>query len=126
MGNIYVYEAERGYLDYTLSYGTDWSEPEKRGLPIPRTDTIKVYFYIKNDYSDDTPLIALTDDASQQIEWLDEENGKLRVQLGTVTLGKAGNDKVYELRIHLGDGSWMTVQIGKIDIRPSVVRIPSS
>lgn len=125
MGNLHVYEAEKGFMDFTLTYGTGWSVESDRGKAIPKSATQKVYFDVKNDFSDATSIISLTDADPLQIEWLDEVNGKIRVKLGDTTEGHAGNDKVYELRLKMSDGSWMTAKAGKLDILHSVVGTPA-
>lgn len=124
MANLKVYEAERGFFDFTLTYGERWSDAALRGNPIPRSATSRVYFSVKNVVSESTPFIALTDAAVGQIQWLDEANGKIRVKLGETTEGHAGNNKQYELRLKMLDGSWLTAKAGQIDILPSVVGTP--
>lgn len=125
MANLKVYEAERGFFDFTLTYGERWSVEVLREQPIPKTATTRVYFSVKNDVSETDPFIALTDENSLEIEWLDEINGKIRVKLGETTEGHTGNDKAYELRLKMSDGSWITAKAGKLDILPSVVGTPA-
>lgn len=125
MANLKVYEAERGFFDFTLTYGDRWSNAALQGKPIPKTATGRVYFSVKNDVSESSPFIALTDEDPSDIEWLDEANGKIRVKLGETTEGHAGNDKQYELRLKMSDGSWMTAKAGQLDILPSVVGTPA-
>ena len=125
MANLKVYEAERGFFDFTLTYGERWSDVSLRGKPIPKTATSRVYFSVKNTVSDADPFIAFTDEDPLEIQWLDETNGKIRVKLRETTEGHVGNDKQYELRLKMADGSWMTAKAGMIDILPSVVGTPA-
>jgi len=125
MANLKVYEAERGFFDFTLTYGERWSDVSLRGEPIPKTAVSRVYFSVKNNFSDSTQFIEFTDEDPLEIQWLDETNGKIRVKLRETTEGHAGNDKEYELRLKLLDGSWLTAKAGKLDILPSVVGTPA-
>lgn len=119
-----LYEAERGFFDFTLIYGERWSDVALRGKPVRRSDVTTAFFSLKNDVADAEPIVQLSDEDVTEIEWLDESNGKIRVKLGTTTEGHAGNDKPYELRLKMADGSWMTARAGTLDILPSVVGTP--
>lgn len=125
MANLKVYEAERGFFDFTLTYGERWSDAALQGKPIPKTAISRVYFSVKHKFSDSSPFIELTDEDPLEIQWLDETNGKIRVKLRETTEGHAGDDKEYELRLKLIDGSWLTAKAGKLDILPSVVGTPA-
>lgn len=124
MAAVKVYEAERGFFDFTLTYGERWSDVSLRGNPIPKTAIDRVYFSVKNIVSDVDPFIALTDASPTEIAWLDETNGEIRVKLGGTTEGHVGNDKPYELRLKMIDGSWLTAKAGTINILPSIVGTP--
>ncbi len=125
MANLKVYEAERGFFDFTLTYGERWSDESLQGKPIPKSALDRAYFSVKNAVSDADPIIALTDETPSEIQWIDEVNGKIRVKLGETTEGNAGNNKEYELRLKMLDGSWLTAKAGKFDILPSVVGTPA-
>ena len=125
MANLKVYEAERGFFDFTLTYGERWSVVGLRGQLIPKSATTRVYFSVKNDVTEVDPFIALIDENALEIQWLDEANGEIRVKLGETTEGHTGNDKAYELRLKMFDGSWLTAKAGMINILPSVVGTPA-
>lgn len=119
-----LYEAARGFFDFTLIYGDRWSQAPLRGKPVPRSAVSKVFFSLKDDIADTDAIVSLSDEDISEIEWLDEENGKVRVKLGEKTEGHTGEDKPYELRLKMCDGSWITAFSGLLTILPSVVGTP--
>ena len=121
---ITIKEAERGFLDFTMRYSNKWSVVAKRNTPVLKADTSTVYFYVKTNLSDAAAAFTLTDASAAQIEWLDENEGKIRVKLGTNTEGQVGDNQWYELRVKLTDATWITVEQGRIHIKDSVVDTP--
>src|SRR4051812_2383547 len=120
MPELSVYEGERGYIDYTLSYGPLWSVSAKRNTPVLQADVSRLYFYVKASDSG-TAYITLTDASSSQIEWLSATAGTIRVKLGSGTAGHTGDGQPYELRIKLTDGSYVTAEHGKLNVLESTV-----
>lgn len=121
--DILVYENEDVFLDFPLFYGQQYSVTAKRGLPVPRADTSAIYFYVAATISS-SPYLSLTDASSTQIEWLDTTTGKIRVHLGSNTNGHVGDNQVYEVRIKMADGTYITLDTGTIHIKPSIVDRP--
>ena len=124
MPDIQVSEYERGFIDYTLTYGQQYSVVAKRGTPVLQSDVTHVYFYVKATLSDTSPFISLSDASSSQIEWLDATAGKIRVKLGTNTGTHAGDSQPYELRLKMADGSYISAETGLLYIKNSVVDNP--
>ncbi len=119
---IQVYEAERGFIDYTLMYAPNWSVVAKRNTPVLQADVTTLYFFVKNPSG--TAVLSLTSASSSQIEWLSSTAGTIRVKLGTNTEGKVNDDNDYELRILFTDNGYVTADAGKLDILESVVDTP--
>lgn len=123
VANFTVVEGKSYGIKFTMTYADDWITVSKQGDPIARADVTTVYFYIKRRATDTTPRITLTDADSDEIEWLDEANGIIRVHLNDNTEGYAGyND--YELAVKFPDGSYTSLEIGKLYITESVVDTP--
>ncbi len=123
IANFTVIEGRKYNLPFTMTYSDDWDEVVERGLPIQRSDVDTVYFYIKRRATDSQARLQLTDADDAEIEWTDEAGGELVVHLGANTSGFGGyND--YELSIKWPDGSFSTVEMGKMFVRESVVDNP--
>src|SRR5438046_2312354 len=120
MADIVVYEYERGLIDVTLTYSSQFSTVAKRGTPVLQTDVTRVYFYVKTLLADSAAWLTLTDASASQIEWIDATHGQLRVKLGTTTGGHAADNQPYELRLKLTDGSYLTVDTGMLHVKNSV------
>lgn len=124
MPDITVYEYERAYLDYTLKYGPTWSVTAKRNTPVLQTDTSNIYFYVRPT---ETGANFITLSVGLGITWINGPNatdGKIRVALGSTTGGHAADNQVYELRVKLSDGSYVTAEAGRLNIRQSYVDNP--
>lgn len=114
-------EGEAAKIDYTLTYGPNWSDSTKRGLPIPRSAITTVYFWVKTLASDTTAWLKLDDASATKIVWLDETNGRFRVLFPSSTEGHTGDRQPFECRAKLTDGSLVTVESGYVNILESVV-----
>jgi hypothetical protein len=124
MPKLQVIESSRSFIDRTLLYGANWSDEDKQGEPVARDDLTAVYFFLKEDIDDASPVLSLSDAAPSQIEWIDEDEGEIRIKLGTNTEGLAGYKQAYELRLKFPDGSFVTAERGTLDILDSVVDTP--
>lgn len=119
---ISVSEGDNSKADFTLTYSQSWSDATKRGLPVPKTDTSKVFFYVSKTITG-SPWLTLTDASSSQIQWLDAVNGKIRVFFNgnQGTAGQIGDSQAYELRIKMADGTYVSVERGTFNVLDSVV-----
>lgn len=117
------YEGEAAKIDYTLTYGANWSDSTKRGLPVPRSATTKIFFYVKLLASDTTAWLKLTDASSSQITWTDATNGQFRILFPASTEGHTGDRQPFECRAQMSDGSLITVESGYINVQESVVDV---
>jgi hypothetical protein len=123
IANFTVIEGRKFNIPFTMSYSADWHDPAKQGLPIEQADVDTVYFYMKRRANDAVARLELTDADAAEIDWIDTENGEIEVLLGANTSGFAGyND--YELSIKWPDGSFSSVEIGKMFVQESVVDNP--
>lgn len=124
VANFTVIEGRKYNIPFTMTYSDDWDEVIKRGEPIERADVTTVYFYMKRRATDSTARLELSDAETTEIEWIDENEGQIEVHLNSNTSGFSGyND--YELSIKWPDGSFSTVEIGKMFITESVVDNPA-
>jgi len=124
IANYTIVEGRKYAIPYTMTYDEDWIDESDIGNPIQRSETEKVHFYIKRRAEDVTARVELTDDVETEIEWVDENTGEILVHLNVNTSGFGGyND--YELAVEFPDGSFTTMDIGKIFIIQSVVDNPS-
>ena len=57
-----------------------------------------------------------------QIDWL--SGHRVRVKLGTKTGSQIRNDNVYELPAKFPDESYVTVRVGKLHVKDSIVDTP--
>ena len=124
MPEISVYEYERAYVDYTLTYSQSWSVAAKRGTPVLQADTTNVYFYARPT---ETGATLFTLSVGSGITWVNgpsATDGKVRVALGTNTGTHAGDGQFYELRIKLSDGSYVTAEKGTLNVKVSTVENP--
>jgi hypothetical protein len=119
-GDLTVYEGDNSKADFTLTYGPTWSDTTKRGTPVPKSDTTRVFFYVKKLVSDTSAWLTLNDNG-QGITWLDTANGKIRVTFGTGTSGRAGDGQTWELRIKLSDGTYISVDRGTFNVIDSLI-----
>ena len=120
MPDITVFEGASFYLDFTLIYSQNWSDSTKRGKAVAKSDTSKVFFYVKKKLSDTTFVLQLDDSDNTKIDWTDATNGKIRVKLNSNTSGKQGLN-YYELRVKMADARYVTIDSGKLTINESVV-----
>ena len=122
MAEITVTEGDNSKADFTLTYSQSWSDSTKRGLPVLKADTTKVFFYVAKTITG-TPWLTLSDASASQIQWLDTANGKIRVffngNQGTST--QIGDGQFYELRLKMADGTYVSVESGKFNVLNSVV-----
>lgn len=124
MPEITIHEAERAFIDYTLTYGPDWSVTADRNQPVDRSDVTVVYFYVKTSLSAASPWISLSDASASQIEWLDEDAGQIRVKIPVSTEGQVQDGHEYELRIKWTDGTFTTADRGQLHVKNSIVDTP--
>lgn len=123
IANFTVVEGKTYAIPFTMTYASDWIDTPLQGDPIARADVTTVYFYVKRRATDVVSRIELTDADALEIEWTDEVNGEILVHLNSNTEGFAGyND--YELAIKFPDGSYTSMEIGKMYITESVVDTP--
>jgi hypothetical protein len=123
VANFTVVEGKTHAIPFTMTYADDWITAAKQGDPIAKTEITNLYFYIKRRATDETARIELSDASATEIEWTDEINGEILVHLNDNTEGYAGyND--YELAVEFPDGSYTSLEIGKMYITESVVDTP--
>lgn len=121
VANFTIVEGKTYAIPFTMTYADDWVNEAKQGEVIAESDVDTVYFYIKRRAQDVTARVTLTDADSAQIEWV--ADGSIKVHLNDNTEGYAGyND--YELAIKFPDGSYTSLEIGKMYITESVVDTP--
>ncbi len=122
MAEITVTEGDNSKADFALTYSQSWSDSTKRGLPVAKSDTSKVFFYVSKTITG-TPWLTLDDSSSSQIQWLDTANGKIRVffngHQGTST--QIGDSQFYELRIKMADSTYVSAERGTFNVLDSVV-----
>jgi hypothetical protein len=128
---ISAVESSRGFIDRNLYYHSPfWSDSTKRGQKVQKSETLEVYFTVKTNEADVSPLLELTG-ANGGLVWLDSSDAetmsgtatKVRAKLGINTDGKAGTHR-YELRVKLADGSFITAEKGTIVIEESLTDTP--
>lgn len=123
MAELITFAGERKLLDFTLTYSADWSDVSKQGDPIVEADVSAAYFYLKRNKTDATAILMLSTALDTEIDWI-TGGTILRVKLGTNTLSLAGVF-VYELRLKLSDGSFVSADSGVLTIAESVTGNPA-
>jgi hypothetical protein len=120
-----VTEGDNSKIDFTLTYSQYWSDSAKRGLPVPRSDVSRAYFYVSSSLTA-SPWLSLTDASSTQIQWLDTTNGRIRIFLngGGGTEGHVGDNQRYELRLKMTDGTYVSAESGVLNVLDSIVETP--
>lgn len=136
MHDITVREGEAKQLPYTLVYGANHSlvkaGTRDAGSPILQTDLFspapRLFFYVKQNESDASPIISLKDDNSAQIQWDNALTGEITVKLSAANTKQSpsvvGNGYFYELRAKFSDGTYQTLRYGRFNILESIVDIP--
>ncbi len=134
MHDITLREGEAKLLPYTLVYGANHSLVQAgtraAGSPIFQADLFspapRLWWYVKVNESDASPIISLKDDNSAQIQW-DSINGEITVKLSAANTKQSpsvvGNGLYYELRAKFADGTYQTLRYGRMDILESIVDI---
>jgi hypothetical protein len=123
-------EQENKAMPYTLTYGTDWSNQSLVGQAIPKSALStsvdgSIFFYVKK-FLDADPVL-LYSDANGRITWVNNPpgtDGKILVNFGGETAGFAARGYTYELRIRWLDGSFTSLETGKLHITPTTVGRP--
>jgi hypothetical protein len=126
MEDIMLKEGHRRAYPYTMKYDPLYSIVAKRNTPILRSDLTNpgVFFNVKTKESDTNAWLILKDDVPNQITWEDEAAGKILINFNTNTLERTGDNQFYELRVKLSDGSYLTVDSGRLHILESIVDNP--
>jgi len=121
VANFTVVEGKTYAIPFTMTYASDWLSVPQQGDPIAESEVDTVYFYIKRRSTDVVARVTLTDADADEIEWV--ADGSILVHFNENTEGFGGyND--YELAIKFPDGSYTSMEIGKIFITESVVDTP--
>lgn len=105
------------YAEYTLQYGPMWGGPEANGDPIARAKTTLIEFFIKQKETDNEYILALTDEDDEKIEWMDVDDGVIRIHVSHwLTNLMSGIGLYWEVRVTFTNGKTNPVGKGKIDI----------
>lgn len=123
-----MYEGEDMKIQFTLSYSETWSNAGLQGQPVAKSDCLAVYFAMKEKESDTAKFVDLAavdpfSDTSE-IEWTDDDGVILCKLPGADTVGHAGKNRLYEVRVKLSDGTYFTAKKGKIHIFESLIDRP--
>ena len=125
--NFTIVEGRKYAIPYTMTYsaveGEEWIDELLQGEPIQRSEVTNVFFHMKRRATDTVARLTLSDAEETEIEWVDEAGGEILVHLNENTEGFGGyND--YELTIKFPDGSYTSMDIGKIYVIESVGDTP--
>lgn len=123
VANYTVVEGKTYAIPFVMTYSDDWIDVDKQGDPIQLSHVTNVYFVMKRRSTDAAARLTLSDAVETEIEWTGETTGEILVHLNSNTEGFAGyND--YELLVKFPDGSYTSLDLGKILIRESVGDTP--
>lgn len=117
-----IQEGKIQYLNFTMSYASDWTPSEKASQPVPTADTADVFFIVKRNDSDADPILSLSV-GDGTIVWNSSTTGSITVQIDETTLGKSGNYQ-YELALKLIAGDYVSVEKGILTIEKSIAGNP--
>lgn len=125
MASESMYEGERRTFPYTMTYGPSWSVEADRGNPIKKSAVSRVRFYIRRR-KDEDPFLTLADrtaldvDTPDEIEWVDVDQGTIKIKLAGLTSAKVARDAIFELRVDWVAGGYTILDRDTIDILDSV------
>lgn len=121
MAAITTAQGEREFIDFNLTYSADWSVSGEAGQTVEAADVDTAYFFLKRNKSDSNTVLELDTDTTAEMEWI---GNTLRVKLGANTLTLHGK-YLYELRLKLTDGAYVSADTGTVTITESITGNPA-
>lgn len=119
--DIEVTSGERRFIDYTMTYASNWSVTADQSQTVESSDVDTAYFYLRRNKDDTDAVLSFSTATAAEMAWV--TSTKLRVKLGA-SQETLNGVYFYELRLKFPTGEFVTVEVGTIEFLPSPVGTP--